>query len=163
MNANAGYKLSVRYGVQGIYHRLEDVLPDTLFVCWQVSLVTDALEEGVVSLIRDLNGNHVIQRCLQRLGPEESQFVYDAAAANTMDIATHRHGCCVLQRCIDFATPAQKRRVVDKISEHALPLSQASARCSCTCNQHGENVAVLSSGQLVPMPYPWHKVVDKST
>ena len=92
--------------------------------CAQVSLVTDALEEGVVSLIRDLNGNHVIQRCLQRLGPEESQFVYEAAAANTMDIATHRHGCCVLQRCIDFATPAQKRRVVDKISDHALPLSQ---------------------------------------
>ena len=99
--------------------------------CAQVSLVTDALEEGVVSLIRDLNGNHVIQRCLQRLGPEESQFVYDAAAANTMDIATHRHGCCVLQRCIDFATPAQKRRVVDKISEHALPLSQVSSPAPC--------------------------------
>ncbi len=98
--------------------------------CAQVSLVTDALEEGVVSLIRDLNGNHVIQRCLQRLGPEESQFVYDAAAANTMDIATHRHGCCVLQRCIDFATPTQKRRVVDKISDHALPLSQVGSPAS---------------------------------
>jgi hypothetical protein len=91
----------------------------------QVALVTDALREGVVSLIRDLNGNHVIQRCLQRLGPEDSQFVYDAAAAHTMDIATHRHGCCVLQRCIDFATPPQKRRLVDQISSHALPLSQA--------------------------------------
>ena len=89
-----------------------------------MSLVTDALREGVVSLIRDLNGNHVIQRCLQRLGPEESQFVYDAAAAHTVDIATHRHGCCVLQRCIDFATPAQKRRLVDQIAAHALPLSQ---------------------------------------
>ena len=89
-----------------------------------MSLVTDALREGVVSLIRDLNGNHVIQRCLQRLGPEESQFVFDAAAAHTVDIATHRHGCCVLQRCIDFATPAQKRRLVDQIAAHALPLSQ---------------------------------------
>lgn len=94
----------------------------------QVALVTDALREGVVSLIRDLNGNHVIQRCLQRLGPEDSQFVYDAAAAHTMDIATHRHGCCVLQRCIDFATPPQKRRLVDQISSHALPLSQV---CIC--------------------------------
>ena len=124
-------------------------LPDVLSVCWQVSLVTDALEEGVVSLIRDLNGNHVIQRCLQRLGPEESQFVYDAAAANTMDIATHRHGCCVLQRCIDFATPAQKRRVVDKISEHALPLSQVSAHCFCVCCQHGESVAVLPLSRVL--------------
>lgn len=90
-----------------------------------MALVTDALRGGVVSLIRDLNGNHVIQRCLQRLGPEDSQFVYDAAAAHTLEIATHRHGCCVLQRCIDFATPPQKRRLVETIAQHALPLSQA--------------------------------------
>lgn len=31
----------------------------------QVQLVIDALKPGVVSLIRDLNGNHVVQRCLQ--------------------------------------------------------------------------------------------------
>ena len=86
--------------------------------------MTDALRGGVVSLIRDLNGNHVIQRCLQRLGPEDSQFVYDAAAAHTLEIATHRHGCCVLQRCIDFATAPQKRRLVETIAAHALPLSQ---------------------------------------
>jgi len=56
-----------------------------------VQLVIESLRPGVVALIRDLNGNHVIQRCLQRLGPEESQFVYDAAAANAMEIATHRY------------------------------------------------------------------------
>jgi hypothetical protein len=66
---------------------------------------------------------------LQRLGPEDSQFVYDAAAAHTVDIATHRHGCCVLQRCIDFATPAQKRRLIDQIASHALPLSQVQLVC----------------------------------
>ena len=77
-----------------------------------------------MALIRDLNGNHVIQRCLQRLGPEESQFVYDAAAANAMEIATHRHGCCVLQRCIDFATPGQKQDLVQQIAANALALSQ---------------------------------------
>ena len=66
----------------------------------QVQLVVDALKPGVVNLIRDLNGNHVVQRCLQRLGPEDSQFIYDAAGANCVDIATHRHGCCVLQVCV---------------------------------------------------------------
>jgi len=89
-----------------------------------VQLVIESLRPGVVALIRDLNGNHVIQRCLQRLGPEESQFVYDAAAANAMEIATHRHGCCVLQRCIDFATPAQKLDLVQQIAANALALSQ---------------------------------------
>lgn len=94
------------------------------YVLMQRQLVISSLEEGVVSLIRDLNGNHVIQRCLQRLGPEDSQFVYDAACAHTMEIATHRHGCCVLQRCIDFATPVQKKLLVAEIAANALPLSQ---------------------------------------
>jgi hypothetical protein len=96
----------------------------------QVQLVIESLRPGVVALIRDLNGNHVIQRCLQRLGPEESQFVYDAAAANAMEIATHRHGCCVLQRCIDFATPAQKLDLVQQIAANALALSQVCAAFS---------------------------------
>lgn len=75
-------------------------------------------------MIKDLNGNHVVQRCLQRLGPEDSQFIYDAACAHCVEIATHRHGCCVLQRCVDFATPAQKQELVGRIAENALPLSQ---------------------------------------
>ena len=101
---------------------------DAVHLPAQVRLVTEALQGGVVSLIRDLNGNHVIQRCLQRLGPEESQFVYDAAGAHALEIATHRHGCCVLQRCIDFATPFQRRVLVDNIAQHALPLSQVTRR-----------------------------------
>lgn len=90
----------------------------------QVQLVIESLRPGVVDLIRDLNGNHVIQRCLQRLGPEESQFVYDAAQENTREIATHRHGCCVLQRCIDFATQEQREALVNKVLDNALSLSQ---------------------------------------
>ena len=111
----------------------------------QVALVTDALRGGVVSLIRDLNGNHVIQRCLQRLGPEDSQFVYDAAAAHTLEIATHRHGCCVLQRCIDFATAPQKRRLVETIATHALPLSQV-----CRPGSEGLRVTTFSLCRLFP-------------
>jgi len=40
---------------------------------------------------------------LQRLSASENQFVYDAAEAHCVEIATHRHGCCVLQRCVDHA------------------------------------------------------------
>ena len=61
---------------------------------------------------------------LQRLGPEDSQFIYDAAGEHCMEVATHRHGCCVLQRCIDFANVQQRRRLVQEISTNALVLSQ---------------------------------------
>lgn len=99
-------------------------LIETLTSREQRALVIQALGPGVVSLIKDLNGNHVVQRCLQRLGPDDSQFVYDAAEKHCMEIATHRHGCCVLQRCIDFATPQQKQELVGEIAKHALQLSQ---------------------------------------
>ncbi len=36
----------------------------------QIDLVKRALGGSVVELIQDLNGNHVIQRCLNRLSPE---------------------------------------------------------------------------------------------
>ncbi len=93
-----------------------------------------------------------VQRCLQRLGPIDSQFIYDAAGQHTAEIAMHRcvlesvcscvlesltgpnlllllrHGCCVLQRCIDFATPQQKTDLVQHIAACALVLSQVGER-----------------------------------
>ena len=74
----------------------------------QVQLVVNALKSSVVPLIQDLNGNHVIQRCLHRLSYKDKQFVYDAVASNCVEVATHRHGCCVMQRCIDYASEEQK-------------------------------------------------------
>uniref|UniRef100_A0A7S0XE80 PUM-HD domain-containing protein n=1 Tax=Mantoniella antarctica TaxID=81844 RepID=A0A7S0XE80_9CHLO len=99
-------------------------LVETLRTPEQVALATEALKPGVVTLIKDLNGNHVIQRCLQRLGAEDNQFVYDAARACSVEIATHRHGCCVLQRCIDHAADGQRRALVQEIASQALVLSQ---------------------------------------
>ena len=99
-------------------------LVETLRTPEQIALATEALKPGVVTLIKDLNGNHVIQRCLQRLGADDNQFVYDAARVHSVEIATHRHGCCVLQRCIDHAAESQRRALVQEIASQALVLSQ---------------------------------------
>jgi len=77
---------------------------------------------SVVALIKDLNGNHVIQRCLNRLSSSNKQFIYNTVAANCVEVATHRHGCCVMQRCIDYATDQQKRQLVAVIVQNALQL-----------------------------------------
>jgi pumilio RNA-binding family len=90
----------------------------------QIALLVSALRPGVVTLIKDLNGNHVVQRCLQRLGASENQFVYDAAERDCVEIATHRHGCCVLQRCVDHADDAQRRALVEAIAAASLALAQ---------------------------------------
>ncbi|KAJ1670447.1 hypothetical protein GGF38_001520 [Coemansia sp. RSA 25] len=90
----------------------------------QIDLIIGALGGGVVLLIRDLNGNHVIQKCLSRLSSKNNQFIYDSVAGSCCDVATHRHGCCVFQRCIDFAAERQKNQLVDVIISQALQLVQ---------------------------------------
>ncbi|GKZ35980.1 hypothetical protein AbraIFM66950_006853 [Aspergillus brasiliensis] len=90
----------------------------------QTQTVIHALEDHVVELVQDLNGNHVIQKCLNRLSAEDAQFIYDAVGANCVVVGTHRHGCCVLQRCIDHASGDQKARLIAQITANAFALVQ---------------------------------------
>ncbi|KAG6857647.1 hypothetical protein H0H87_010216 [Tephrocybe sp. NHM501043] len=90
----------------------------------QIHSIIVALSLHVVVLIKDLNGNHVIQKCLNKLAPEDNQFIYNAVAANCVEVATHRHGCCVLQRCIDHASDQQRVQLVTEITYNALTLVQ---------------------------------------
>lgn len=90
----------------------------------QVRAVCKALTPAAVTLMKDINGNHVIQRCLNRMQPQHNQFVYDAVASNCFELATHRHGCCVMQRCMDFASPMQRNQLAQQINANALPLVQ---------------------------------------
>jgi len=66
----------------------------------------------------------VIQKCLNKLVPEDNQFIYNAIAANLIEVATHRHGCCVLQRSIDHASPSQRLQLVTEIIFNSLYLVQ---------------------------------------
>ncbi|QSL66194.1 hypothetical protein MERGE_000569 [Pneumocystis wakefieldiae] len=90
----------------------------------QIQIIIDALNSNVVTLIKDLNGNHVIQKCLNKLSTDDMQFIFDAICSNCVEVATHRHGCCVLQRCIDHASDSQKIQIAKEITKHALNLVQ---------------------------------------
>ncbi|XP_072982737.1 uncharacterized protein [Typha latifolia] len=90
----------------------------------QIALVVSALQPGFLDLIKDLNGNHVIQRCLQSLKSHDNKFIFDAAATHCVDIAKHRHGCCVLQRCIDNSSGEDRAKLVAEISANGFELAQ---------------------------------------
>lgn len=102
--ANAVIPISLNmHGTRAIQKMIEFLtLPE------QIERTIQALSPNVVTLIKDINGNHVIQKCLHRLSSEDKQFIYDAVSENCVEVATHRHGCCVLQRCIDFSAESQK-------------------------------------------------------
>lgn len=90
----------------------------------QISTIISALSFQVVPLIQDLNGNHVIQKCLNHLQPQDAQFIFTAVGNNCMAVGTHRHGCCVLQRCIDHASGDQKSELIRQITENSIDLVQ---------------------------------------
>ncbi|TAQ85173.1 hypothetical protein B7494_g6502 [Chlorociboria aeruginascens] len=90
----------------------------------QIQTIIGALRYRVVELIQDLNGNHVIQKCLNKLSPTDAQFIFDAVGTHCVDVGTHRHGCCVLQRCIDHASGDQKAWLIRQISNNAYVLVQ---------------------------------------
>ncbi|KAI3789023.1 hypothetical protein L2E82_01807 [Cichorium intybus] len=104
--------------------RVVQKLIETLKTRQQVKLVVSALEPGFLALIKDLNGNHVIQRCLQCLNNEDNKFIFEAAAKFCVEIATHQHGCCVLQRCINHSTGEHREKLVSEISANGLLLAQ---------------------------------------
>ncbi|CZS99797.1 hypothetical protein WAI453_003547 [Rhynchosporium graminicola] len=90
----------------------------------QTQIIIEALRYRVVELIQDLNGNHVIQKCLNKLSSADAQFIFDAVGTHCVDVGTHRHGCCVLQRCIDHASGDQKAWLIRQISDNAYVLVQ---------------------------------------
>ncbi|KAI1825724.1 ARM repeat-containing protein [Xylaria intraflava] len=108
-----------QHGTRALQKMIEFVTTPT-----HVRIIIEALRFRVVELIQDLNGNHVIQKCLNKLGSADSDFIFSAVGANCIEVGTHRHGCCVLQRCIDHASGAQKTWLVAQITEHALRLVQ---------------------------------------
>lgn len=89
----------------------------------EVALLVELLAPNVVSLLRDLNGNHVVQKCLQKLPLAQNQFIFDAALTHCVEIATHRHGCCVLQRCLDHGSTSQKAQMSREVANNATQLS----------------------------------------
>lgn len=80
---------------------------DSLTNAYQLGLLVDGLQPYIIGLIKDLNGNHVIQKILNKFPPQSCQFVYDSILRLIIVVATHKHGCCVLQKCLNHVTSAQ--------------------------------------------------------
>ncbi|KAK8217805.1 hypothetical protein BKA81DRAFT_377792 [Phyllosticta paracitricarpa] len=90
----------------------------------QINTIIAALCQNVVTLIQDLNGNHVIQKCLNHLGSEDAAFIFHAVGDACVIVGTHRHGCCVLQRCIDHSSGHQRNTLIAQITDNAISLVQ---------------------------------------
>lgn len=74
----------------------------------------------VVTLINDLNGNHVIQKCIFKFPSTKFGFIINAIIENDniITISTHKHGCCVLQKLLNVCTLQQICTISWKIIQY---------------------------------------------
>lgn len=92
---------------------------DKLSNDYQLSLLVKGLLNFIIELIKDLNGNHVIQKILNKYSSENCQFIYDSITQDLLVVATHKHGCCVLQKCLNHVNEAQRVKFSNVILKYS--------------------------------------------
>lgn len=78
----------------------------------------------IVDLINDINGNHVIQKCIFKFKNFHYGFIINAMVHNNniIKISKNKHGCCVLQKLLSNCNINQMYELMLKILEFDFEL-----------------------------------------
>ncbi|SMN18515.1 similar to Saccharomyces cerevisiae YGL178W MPT5 Member of the Puf family of RNA-binding proteins [Maudiozyma saulgeensis] len=105
------FKISInQYGTRSLQKIIDTVDNES-----QIDLIVKGFStsytsiDQIVVLINDLNGNHVIQKCIFKFPSTKFDFIINAIIEknNIITISTHKHGCCVLQKLLSVCTLQQ--------------------------------------------------------
>jgi mRNA-binding protein PUF3 len=95
---------------------LEHVLAD------QQAELVEELQADVLKCVKDQNGNHVVQKAIERVPTEHIQFVIDAFRGQVHVLATHPYGCRVIQRILEYCKPHDQVAVLEELHQCATML-----------------------------------------
>lgn len=71
----------------------------------RIDLVKE-LDGNVLKCIKNQNGNHVIQKIIEKVPIEHIQFLIDTFQGKIYVLATHPYGCRVVQRMLEYCSQA---------------------------------------------------------
>lgn len=63
----------------------------------QQTQIASELDGSVMRCVCDQNGNHVIQKCIERVPQERIQFIVSAFHGQVVSLSVHPYGCRVIQ------------------------------------------------------------------
>ena len=113
------YDLSLHmYGCR-VIQQLLNVIDDKY-----VPEITEELAPYFEKCIEDQNGNHVIQKIIERLQPGEDNGIYDVVLNNIHDFSVHQYGCRVIQKLFNQCDEEQKDNLLDGIYKSIIELCQ---------------------------------------
>jgi mRNA-binding protein PUF3 len=94
---------------------------DHILTHQQAALIQE-IEPHVIKCVKDMNGNHVIQKAIERIPAEHIQFVVDAFTGKVGELATHSYGCRVIQRVLENCTEPVKRTILTELHSYGPSL-----------------------------------------
>ncbi|KAF8495613.1 armadillo-type protein [Gautieria morchelliformis] len=81
------------------------------------------LDVHVLKCVKDANGNHVIQKLIERVSPDRLGFV-NSFRGSVYELSTHPYGCRVLQRCFEHLSDDQNRPLLEELHKYTINLMQ---------------------------------------
>lgn len=82
------------------------------------------LEGNVLKCVKDQNGNHVIQKAIERVPAEHIQFIIKAFDGQVHTLATHPYGCRVIQRMLEHCDETAQASILAELYACMYPLVQ---------------------------------------
>ena len=86
--------------------------------------ITLELKDHFEKCIEDQNGNHVIQKLIERLKPGENKGIYDVVYKNLVELSRHQYGCRVIQTLLKKCNQEQISKMLEKIYKNVKELSE---------------------------------------
>lgn len=81
------------------------------------------LEPDVLKVMKDTNGNHVIQKALQFVPEQYLGFIFSSFRGRVKELACHTCACRVIQKIIDFSSESEKASIVEEVHAHTRELT----------------------------------------
>lgn len=69
----------------------------------------------MMTILKDNNGNHVVQKAIQVVPQESMPFLMDLFRGQVQGFATHAFGCRIIQRMLESGTVAEKEELMKEI------------------------------------------------
>lgn len=73
------------------------------------------LENHVLKCVRDQNGNHVIQKAIERVPSQYVQFIINAFRGQVNRLAAHPYGCRVIQRMLEHCEEVDRASILAEL------------------------------------------------
>ena len=87
----------------------------------QAELVKE-LEPEILKVVKDQNGNHVVQKVIELVPRQHINFIMNCFKNRVCELSTHNYGCRVIQRVLEHGAEADKVVIMAELHQHAQQL-----------------------------------------